>query len=406
VSSTTLDHGRVGVLGVVTICCYGAWYYSFGVLLDPIIDDTGWRESTLAASFSVGIALIGVASILGGHLLDRYGSRPVFTLAGIIGGGGLLLASATSSLAVFFLGSAVGMGALGAFGFYHITMAAAVRLHPDDAPRAIAVLTIWGAFASPIFLPFSAWLVQETDWRVTSRILALLAMGAFFLGAVFVPTPPDDGGTHRRSLRAVAATAVESREARAFTIAVAFIGISISVILAYQVPVMSAAGLPLTTAGFMAGFRGFAQLGGRLPLSPLVRRVGSRSALLISISAIGLGSVLLAGSGTIVVAGIFAVVAGFGLGAYSPLQGIHAAELFDHHSIGATMGLYTTVSQLAGATGPFMAGIVADQTGDRRWVVVLAAAAAVASVVSLATAGDGHHGGGETIQDKKTPLRS
>jgi MFS family permease len=85
----------------------------------------------------------------------------------------------------------------------------------------------------------------------------------------------------------------------------------------------------------------------------------------------------------VLAAAAFAVVAGFGLGAYSPLQGIHAAELFDHRSLGATMGLYTTISQVAGATGPGLAGLVADRTGDRRWVVALAVTAAAASAFSL-----------------------
>ena len=39
-----IDHVSIGLLGILTICAYGSWYYSFGVLLDPIRLDTGWRE--------------------------------------------------------------------------------------------------------------------------------------------------------------------------------------------------------------------------------------------------------------------------------------------------------------------------------------------------------------------------
>ena len=62
-SAETLDHRSVGILGVLTICTYGCWYYAFGVLLDPILEDTGWRESTLAASFSAGQIVIGLSSL-------------------------------------------------------------------------------------------------------------------------------------------------------------------------------------------------------------------------------------------------------------------------------------------------------------------------------------------------------
>ncbi len=54
---------HIGVLGVITITVYGSWYYAFGVLLDPIIADTGWSEAVLTTSFAV-------ASIVAGHLPD------------------------------------------------------------------------------------------------------------------------------------------------------------------------------------------------------------------------------------------------------------------------------------------------------------------------------------------------
>lgn len=371
------------MLGLVTICGYGAWYYSFGVLLDPIIVDTGWREATLAASFSVGIAIIGLGSMLGGRLLDRVGSRWVFGSAAVIGGGSLLIASFATSVGVFFVASAVGMGTFGALGFYHITMTTAVRLHPDDSARAIATLTIWGALSSPIYVPLSAFLVQDLGWRTTVRILALSAMVAFVLGVLFVPTRTDREVPVRIPLRSVARSAIATPEARAFTLAVAMVGMAISVILTYQVPVMLAAGLPLGTASFMAGFRGFAQLGGRIPLSFLVRRLGARGALLLSLCSVLVGTGLLSVAGSVPMALLFAVVAGFGLGAYSPLQGIYAADLFEHESLGATMGMYTTISQLGGSIGPFLAGLIAEATGDRRWVVLLAGTAAVGSVVAM-----------------------
>ena len=47
-------------------------------------------------------------------------------------------------------------------------------------------------------------------------------------------------------------------------------GAAVDIILVYQVPVMIAAGLPTGAAATIGGLRGFAQLGGRLPLSPLL----------------------------------------------------------------------------------------------------------------------------------------
>lgn len=395
-----VDHRSIAVLGLVTICAYGAWYYSFGVLLDPIRDDTGWRESTLAASFSIGTVLVGAVSLAGGRWLDRVGHRWVFVAGAVGSASGLWLASVAGSVGVFVVGAAIGLGASGALGFYHVTMATVVRLHPIDSARAIATLTIWGAFASVIFLPLTAWLVDELGWRSTVRVLAALVFVAFVIGAVSVPDPPSDESpppAGRSSLRQVVAETVSTREARLFTVAVAFGGIAMSTLLVYQVPAMTAAGLPATTAATMAGARGFAQLGGRLPLGRLVGWLGADRALILAFAAIALGGALLAIAGSVVVAAIFAAVAGFGIGAFSPLQGMKSSELFDKAHLGSTMGFYGAVLVLAGSTGPVLAGVLADATDDRRWAAGLVAASALiaATAVSAGSVGNGASGRSE-----------
>ncbi|MBT8242021.1 MAG: MFS transporter [Acidimicrobiia bacterium] len=386
-SAGRIDHFSVGVLGLLTICSYGVWYYSFGVLLEPIRVDTGWGESTLAASFSAGTVLIGLSALFGGRLLDRAGHRPVFLMGALIGGAGLLIASFATNVSVFFVSSATALGGFGALGFYHVTMATAVRFNPADSSRAIAVLTIWGALASVVFLPLSDALVEALGWRSTVRVLAAIGIGAFVAAAALLPgnnREPTNGP--RPSVADVLIATVSSPAARWFTIAVACGGVAMATLLVYQVPVMVAAGLSSTTAATMAGVRGFCQLGGRLPLAPIVQRLGRDRSLVLAFAALMAGGALLAVSGTISVALLFSVVAGFGIGAFSPLQGMKAEELFDRDVLGAMMGTYGAILLLAGSVGPVTAGIIAEQTGERRWaslIVVVAATGALVSTIRL-----------------------
>ncbi|MFQ5557869.1 MAG: MFS transporter, partial [Acidimicrobiales bacterium] len=271
----SLDHLSVGLLGLVTISAYGSWYYAFGALLDSIRDDTGWSESSLAASFAAGTVLVGVGSVAGGRLLDRVGVRPVFLLAAFGGGAAFFVASAAQGVVVFAAASAAGMGLYGSLGFYHVTMTAVVRVNPLAPAPAIASLTLWGALASAIYLPLTAGLLGALDWRSTVRVLALLASAGFLLAALAVPDRPRGGsaapdgeqrspfgpGSARPPLREVLAAAVAPGGPRAFTLAVALAGIAISTVLVYQVPAMTAAGLPLGTAAAIAGIRGIGPLG-------------------------------------------------------------------------------------------------------------------------------------------------
>ncbi len=373
---------RIAVLGIITISVYGSWYYGFGVLLDPMILDTGWSEAALTAAFGVSSFIAGLGSLAGGWLLDRAGSRLVFLLAAVLGAGAFLVATATTSVLMFTAAGAVGGGAFGALGFYHVTQTAAVRVSAAAATKAITVLTIWGAFASAIYIPVTAWLVESFDWRLALRITTGSAVVWLVVGAVTIDTREVDAPV-RPPIWSELRNSLRSRVARRYVFAQGLVGMGVGTILIYQVPAMTAAGLGLGAASFWAAFRGFAQLGGRLPLMPIVARLGTTGALRLAYGAISVGAVLLAFAGTSLVAGAFALVAGFGIGASSPLMGMHARRVFGASSLGTAMGLLSLVFMVVGAAGPALAGTIATATGSRALPVLGGAALTAVSIALL-----------------------
>lgn len=364
-TKTRIPGLRVGVLGMITITVYGSWYYAFGVLLDPIIADTGWREGILTSSFGVSSLIAGFGSLGGGWLLDRFGSRITFGAAGAIGAVTFLVAASADSAVVFAVSAALGGGVFASLGFYHVTQTTAVRISPGAENRAIAILTIWGAFASAIFIPLTAWLVTHLDWRATLRIITMSAIGAFLVGAVFVDSHGRERDVARWPIIGELGHALRSPRVRRFLASQGLAGIGVATILVYQVPAMTSAGLALGAASFWAGFRGFAQLGGRLPLMPLVSRLGVANTLRISYVAIALGALALAFAGTPVLAGVYAITAGFGIGAVSPLVGMHSKTVFGQASLGTAMGLVSLVFLVVGSIGPVVSGWLAEATGSR-----------------------------------------
>jgi MFS family permease len=379
-----VGHLGIAVLGVVTIVAYGSWYYAFGVLFDVILADTGWSEATLAGAYSVGVVAQGLATVWAGRLLDRVGSRVVLAVGGVGGGASLVAASLASNTAIFAVASAGVLAFTGACGYYHVTMTAAVRLNPDASAKAIAELTIWGAFSSFLFLPATAALVERVDWRTTTQILGAAVAVTFLAAALVLPSVQSDRRDAEVGLLALFRSTVDRPQRRAFTLALALGAASMSIVVVYQVPVMAAVGLPLATAATVAGLRGMLQVTGRIPLGWIVARLGATRSMALALTAIGLSGAVLAFSGTVAVAVVFAVLAGFGLGAMSPLQGIVVEELFDRETLGASMGVYGLVFNVGGALGPLLAGVLADSTGDRRLVAgLLLAFAVLAAIVSL-----------------------
>jgi len=373
--SAPFPHIHIGLLGLTTIAVYGAWYYSYGVLLDPIIADTGWSETGVAATFTGGGLLVGAGALGGGWLLDRLGSRRVFLLAAVLGGGSIIAASLATSLMLFALFGSLGSGALGGLAFYHITQTTAVRIAPDAPSKAIARLTIWGALSSPIYLPIAAFLVERYDWRTTVRILVVPAIVLLLVTSVVARTRPPAVVT-RRVIRRVLVSVRDVPEIRRFAIASGLTGMGLSIVLVYQVPVMTSLGLELALASWIAGLQGFSQLLGRLPLTPILNRFGPRRATQLALTALLIGFLLLLGSGSVAFGIAFALVAGFGLGAISPLQGIYTADLFDKEVLGSAMGFVMVLYASVGALGPAIVGALSDATGSRLWAVAIGASAA------------------------------
>ncbi|HEX6947422.1 MAG TPA: MFS transporter [Acidimicrobiia bacterium] len=367
---------KVAVLGLLTIAAYGCWNYAFGVLLDPIIADTGWSEQFLTRVFGVSVLIGGIGSIVSGWLLDRVGSRVVFLVGAAVTLLTFLTAAAATSPLVFAAAAAVGGGVVAALGFYHVTQTVAVRVTPQASTKAIAVVTVWGAFSSFIYLPLAAWLVQNHGWRPAVVVLSVSAAGAFLVAALTMSTRT---ASMPRSVHLVAEirAALRTPAARSFLVSQAVIGIVMGIISAYQVPAMTAAGLSLATASFWAGFRGLSQLLGRLPLMPMVGRFGVVGSMRLSYAAMAVGAVVLAFAGTPVLAATYAVVAGFGIGAISPLVGIHSRDVFGADSLGMAMGAVSLVFQVVGAFGPPLAGFLTGQTGSRSVAVVVAGVLAV-----------------------------
>lgn len=370
-TASRIPQGRIAVLGLITIAVYGSWYYCFGVLLDPIIEDTGWAESALTAAFGVSTFAGGLAGMGGGWLLDRLGSRFVFGLGAVVGGVAFYLASVADRLLVFAVFGALGGATISALGMYHITQTTAVRISPANTTKAIAVLTIWGAFASAIYVPIAGWIVEPLGWRVTLRIVTGSAVVVLAIGAMLVST----GKAERGQVAALSSlrSALSERRVRRYVAAIGLIGIATATLLVYQVPAMTAAGLPLAAASFWAGFRGFSQLGGRIPLMRLVGRFGVLGSLRLAFVALAVGMAILAFASNAILAFLFAIVAGFGVGALSPLQGMTTRDLFDANALGTAMGLLGAMFLTVGALGPVSAGYLAEATGSRA-VPVLGAA--------------------------------
>lgn len=369
-------------LGVLTIVAFGSWFYGFGVLLEPIGSDTGWSDGILSTVYGGSLLVTGLGATMAGRLLDRRGSRVLFESVGPAATVLMLVASTAGSAPVFIALAVPAGGLIGATGYYSTTQAVAARLAPQERTRAVTAITLWGAFASPIFLPLAGWLASAHGWRTTLRVEAALLGLAYAFVIVAVP-----------DVRPGQATGIGFRQAighawrdpalRRVILASVLTAASISVLLLFQVPAMVDAGLALTAASALAGARGLAQLGGRVPLPAVVDRIGAVGALRLAYGGAAAGALLLLVAGNLAVGVTYVVVAGVGIGALSAAEGIAIADLADHAVLGTTMGVASMSRGMGSAVGPVLAGLATDLTGARTLPLVVTAIVAAAAVAVL-----------------------
>jgi predicted MFS family arabinose efflux permease len=371
---------------VLTIVTYGAAFYAFGVLIAPIAAETHWPQAALGAIFSGVLLITGIGGILAGGVLDRFGEQPLFAVAATLGAGALLVAASQTRLLGFALSYAVGCGLIGALGFYHITQTVAARVAPVAPAKAIIRLTLLGALAGPVYLPLTAWLCSAIGWRGAVRVEAVSVAAAFVVTLLFVrgrgERPSRSEGSRDGALRALR-RALRDRPMQRWLAATLLAGAATDAILLYQVPAMVSLGLPLSIAASLAGFRGAAQFAGRLPLGPIVTRLGSRRTVVVDLFVVALAAPLLFFSAHLVGALAFSFIVGAATGAFSALQGIYTHELADPAHLGALLGTQQALFEVGGALGPVTAGVLLGVTGSYAPMVVAVSGGLIAAGLLL-----------------------
>lgn len=382
--SSNVPYVRVGILGVLTIVSYGSWFYGFGVLLDDMADDFGSGVGVLTMGYTIAQILTGVLGMWIGRLLDRHGSRRPFALGAILGPSAMVTSTFAQSSVLFAVLFGIGGGAIGASSFYHLTQTIAARLSVGSEARAIAQLTIWGAFSSPILIPVTEAMRLWIGWRQTVRLSGVIVGVVLIAAALFV----DRDGASRSaapsaSTRLALSAAWREPAVRHYSLSSFASSFGTSIIMVLQIPAMVAGGLERSTAASMAGARGFAQLLGRLPLGRVLDVWSTRHVLIGAKLLVAAGAALLAFSGNLVLAVVFVIVGGVGIGAVSPLDGIYAREVLPANDLGTLMGSMHLVGAFMSGIGPLIGALVIDLTDRTSSGLVLASASIILGAATL-----------------------
>ncbi len=363
------------------LVAWGALYYAYSVLSVPMTEGLGIAPEVTAAGFSVALFVSGLAAQPTGRLLDRFGARPVLLAGALVGPVALALLSLATGSTSLLAGFAL-LGIAHALALYEPAIRAIVDWFPGEPnrSRALLILTLVGGFASTVFLPLTAVLVERLGWR--SALVTLASLVAVVCGLVALQLPTSREGEHRDRSRRAHSTekrGVQNLLALAFALqSFASTGLSIALVwfLVEQ-------GSELAGAAAIAGLAGAAQVPGRILLGPLQRRVtpAVRLPALFAIQAIAAAMIASAERPVLQIA---IMIFGMAAGTMTLERAAVLLSWFGADGFGARSGRIAAATAIARASSPYAVELLRGAFGYPAAFRLLSLAIAAAGFVAFA----------------------
>lgn len=362
---------------------YGTLYYAFAVLAPTISADTGWSLTSITAAFSLGLLMSGVTGVAAGRSIQARGPRGVMVAGAVVGAGGLALVAGASSY-LWFLVAMLLCGAGAAGLFYAPAFAALTHWYGARRVSALTTLTLVAGFASTVFAPLTTALAEQTSWRTTYAVFAVLLL------VVAVPThaialshpwPVHQDSEHVTPDREVLRSPAFLLSAAGGTLTT----LAMFAALVALIPLLVGRGMTPTLAAWALGLGGAGQVLGRLAFPRLtavtdVRQRVTWGTASLALTTLALG--LIPGPAGLLIA--VAIVAGAARGLYTLVGATLVSDLWGPERYAAINGVLGAPVSVATALGPFAGAWIAEASGGYpATFAILAALAGVGSVLSV-----------------------
>ena len=383
-------------LGVITIIAYGTIQYAFSVLVVPVGQGLGWSRTELSLSYAIALVVSGLLGYPIGRWVDRNGARAVLASGAILAGLTLFGLSRVDQLWGWVLLWGGGLGIAGALTQYPVTFTVVANWFHRKRGSALALLTVLGGLASPVFIPLAGWLVPRVGWRETLVLFGLAHLCiALPIALLMVRRHPEDlglfpdGAPSAEAAATAPLTGVGVRQAvrrlpfwtLTLTNVVALLGSN--VLFAHQVAYMIDRGQDPTVAATLAGMVGVASLPGRYIFNVMSDCFPAQLLLGISQAVLALGVVLLALASSTGWLIAYLLVYGSAFGTAGALIASVRAEHFGRRAFGAISAIQGYPGLGGAALGPVLAGWLYDHSGSYQLTFAVVAALYLVSAAAM-----------------------
>jgi len=345
-------------LGVGQVCSWGTLYYSFPQIAQAMSLELGWSKAELYGAATLGLALGGLAAYPVGAGIDRGYGRPIMAGGSLLAGLLFILWAHVDSMALFYLAVA-GIGCMQAATLYDPAFAViARRAGPLNARPGITALTLWGGFASTVFIPLIQFLLDNVGWRDT--LLVLGAVNILICGTVnFLSIDPSRDAAPSRPAGVAppgrGAVAEALRQPVFWALAAAFTAYAamFSGFTFHLYPLLVERGFDTASVVSAIALIGPAQVAGRVAVSVLAPRVPVRvvGSVIVAIFPVAFLALEFMPPHFEWVA-LFALALGVANGLVTIVRGLVVPELLTRRAYGAVNGALAMPATISRALAP------------------------------------------------------
>ncbi|TKR55751.1 MFS transporter [Allopusillimonas ginsengisoli] len=383
-------HTLIAALGIGQLCAWGSLYYSFPLIAEAMMADLGWSKTDVYGAATIGLVLAGFLAYPVGVAVDKGYGRALMGSASLMAGILLVFWSQVDSLPGFYL-LVAGIGAVQAAALYEPAFAViARRVGAAKARAGITAITLWGGFASTVFIPLVQLLLDHGGWRDALLVLAAIN-GLVCSIAYFGFIRPEKDAIHfnQPDLKNVQTT--DRQEVRAafrkpvfwlLMLALTAYAGTFTAFTFHMYPLLLENGLSTSNVVWAIATIGPAQVAGRILISiygsgTSMRRIGSCVVAVFPLVFI----VLALRPASMWMVTTMCIVYGASNGIFTIVRGLVVPDMLSRRAYGAINGLLTFPSTLARAFAPVAVALLWSNTMS--YGVVVWAIAASATLLAL-----------------------
>lgn len=398
------------VLGLGNLTVEGGTKNSEAVYFHALKDAFGRSATYTSAVFSLAGLIGAICAPLLGILLDRWGARIIFPLAGLFILFGWIASSYTTDLWQMFVFYSVFAG-IGHTAISSFSMTATVApWFPQTRGRMLGLADSGNPIGQAVFAPLAGALTTAMGWRWAYRIYGVVfaLMIAVPNGLLqrrppeSAPVPPGNSAAPQLNPGSPTSGAHRGRDAQRSTpglgnavrdpamwllvLTRVFGSTGTQMIRVHLVTFFVLAGYSIQTAANTLGAVGLVSVFARPLVGLATDRWGRESVYTIGMT-VAAGAVLLVlwlGDGeSFWPLAIYVALAGITDGISGLIIGAKAADIFPTESLGTVMGFVEMGRGAAIFLGPIIAGLMFDLQGDYVQAFMLSAMLTVASVLVM-----------------------